>query len=58
MKNIDKTFEFTSVGTNNKKTQIILTETKREYKKYIQSLRYRYNEKNPYLPNYVISKSG
>ena len=27
MKNIDKTFEFTSVGTNNKKTQIILTET-------------------------------
>jgi hypothetical protein len=58
MKNIDKTFDFTSVGTNNKKTQIILTETKREYKKYIQSLRYRYNEKNPYLPNYVISKSG
>jgi hypothetical protein len=58
MKNIDKTFEFTSVGINNKKTQIILTETKREYKKYIQSLRYRYNEKNPYLPNYVISKSG
>ena len=58
MKNIDKTFEFTSVVTNNKKTQIILTETKREYKKYIQSLRYRYNEKNPYLPNYVISKSG
>jgi hypothetical protein len=58
MKNIDKTFEFTSVGTNNKKTQIILTETKREYKKYIQSLKYRYNEKNPYLPNYVISKSG
>jgi hypothetical protein len=58
MKNIDKTFDFTSVGTNNKKTQIILTETKREYKKYIQSLKYRYNEKNPYLPNYVISKSG
>lgn len=58
MKNIDKTFEFTSVGTNNKKTQIILTETKREYKKYIQSLKYRYNEKNPYLPNYIISKSG
>jgi hypothetical protein len=58
MKSIDKTFEFTSVGTNNKKTQIILTETKRECKKYIQSLRYRYNEKNPYLPNYVISKSG
>lgn len=58
MKTIDKIFEFTSVGTNNKKTQIILTETKREYKKYIQSLRYRYNEKNPYLPNYVISKSG
>ena len=58
MKNIDKTFEFTSVGINNKKTQIILTETKREYKKYIQSLKYRYNEKNPYLPNYIISKSG
>ena len=43
---------------NHKKTQIILTDTKRGVKNYIQSLRYRYNRKNPYIPNYVISKTG
>ena len=40
------------------KRQIILTDTKRNYADYINSLRYRYNKKTPYLPNYVISKTG
>jgi hypothetical protein len=50
--------DFKPIGLNVKKTQIILTETKRDYRNYINSLRYRYNKKNPYLPNYVISKDG
>jgi hypothetical protein len=50
--------DFNPVGINDKKTQIILTDTKRGVKNYIQSLRYRYNRKNPFIPNYVISKTG
>lgn len=49
---------FNSFGTNDKKTQIILCDTKRDYKNYINSLKYRYNKKNPYLPNFVITKSS
>jgi hypothetical protein len=49
---------FNPIGKNKKKTLIILTDTRREYRKYINSLKYRYNKNNPYLPNYVISKSG
>jgi hypothetical protein len=50
--------DFNPTGTSDKKTKIILTETKRDYKNYIMSLKYRYNKKNPYLPNYVITKEG
>ena len=50
--------DFSPIGTSDKKTRIILTETKRDYRNYIRSLKYRYNKKNPYLPNYVISKDG
>lgn len=50
--------EFKPIGLNGKKKQIILTETKRDYRNYINSLIYRYNKKNPYLPNYVVTKSG
>ena len=50
--------DFNPIGVNNNKRQIILTDTKRNYVDYINSLRYRYNKKNPYLPNYVISKTG
>lgn len=50
--------DFNPIGVNDKKTQIVLTDTKRNVKNYIQSLRYRYNKKNPYIPNYVISKDG
>lgn len=49
---------FNPTGKGIKKTQIILTETGRNYKNYINSLKYRYNNNNPYLPHYVISKEG
>jgi hypothetical protein len=57
-KNLSESIEFNSLGENKKKRQIILAETKRNHKDYINSLRYRYNGKNPYLPNYVINKEG
>ena len=50
--------DFSPLGINKEKTQIILADSKRDVKNYVQSLRYRYNKKNPYLPNYVISKKG
>ncbi len=50
--------DFNPIGVSERKTQIILTDTKRDVKNYIQSLRYRYNKKNPYLPHFVISKKG
>jgi hypothetical protein len=58
MVELSESIEFNYLGTNIKKTQIILCDTKRNYKDYINSLKYRYNKKNPYLPNYVISKKG
>ena len=58
MENLYELTEFKPVGKNNKKTQIILSDTKRDCKNYIQSLKYRYNNNNPYLPHYVISKTG
>jgi hypothetical protein len=58
MVDLSESIEFNYLGTNIKKTQIILCDTKRNYKDYINSLKYRYNKKNPYLPNYVISKEG
>jgi N-acetyl-anhydromuramyl-L-alanine amidase AmpD len=50
--------DFNSVGTNNKKKQIILTETGRNYKDYINGIKYRYNKKNPFVPNYIVNKEG
>ena len=50
--------EFHSEGENKEKKQIIICDTKRNYRDYINSLRYRYNKKNPYIPNYVIKKDG
>ena len=57
-KNLSESIEFNSLGENKRKRQIILAETKRNHKDYINSLRYRYNGKNPYLTNYVINKEG
>ena len=55
---ISKLIEYKDLSKNDKKSQIILADTKRPYKNYIQSLINRYNKKNPYLPNYVINKNG
>ena len=57
MVDLSELIEFKFLGSNQNKKQIIITETKRDYKKYINSLKYRYNKKNPYLPNYVVSKN-
>ena len=56
--NLYELTDFNPIGISDKKTKIILTETKRDYRNYILSLKYRYNKKNPYLPNYVITKDG
>ena len=37
--------EFHSEGENKEKKQIIICDTKRNYRDYINSLRYRYNKK-------------
>lgn len=58
MVDLSESIEFKVLGTNKDKKQIIITETKRDYKKYINSLKYRYNKKNPYLPNFLINKKG
>ena len=55
---ISKLIEYKDLSKNDKKSQIILADTKRPYKNYIQSLINRYNKNNPYLPNYVINKNG
>jgi hypothetical protein len=53
-----ESIEFKHIGESKNKNQIILCETKRNFRNYVYSLRYRYNGKNPYLPNYVISREG
>lgn len=58
MENHLKLTGFEPLGFNEKKRQIILCDTKRDYRNYINSLIYRYNGKNPYLPNFVIDKTG
>jgi hypothetical protein len=58
MVDLSKSIEFKNIKTSDKKTQIILSETKRSSKDYINSLRYRYNGNSPYIPNYVIDKEG
>jgi hypothetical protein len=49
---------FNPTGICKEKTRIIMGNTNRDYKNYINGLRYRYNKKNPYLPNYVITREG
>lgn len=58
MEDLQELTGFHSEGENIEKKQIIICDTKRRYKDYINSLRYRYNKKNPYIPNYVIKKNG
>ena len=58
MVDLSESTEFKPLGESKYKKQIILCETKRDYKNYIMSLKSRYSGKNPYLPNYVISRDG
>lgn len=58
VQNLSTSNEFKPIGRSNNKKQIIITDTKRGYKNYINSLKYRYNKNNPYLPHYIISKDG
>jgi len=46
------------VGRSKNKKQIILTNTCRDLKEYISSLKYRYNGNNKILPHYIITRSG
>jgi len=55
---LQESIEFSFEGVNKNKKQIIICDTKRNYRDYINSLRYRYNKKNPYIPNYLIKKDG
>ena len=45
MGNLYELTEFKETGVNENKKQIILADTGRDYKNYINSLRYRYNKK-------------
>lgn len=58
MQTLQELTGFNVEGQNDEKKQIIICNTKRNYRDYINSLRYRYNKKNPYIPNYVIKKDG
>lgn len=58
MVDLSESTEFKSLGNNKNKRQIIIVETKRGYKNYINSLKYRYNKKNPYLPNFLLTKNS
>ena len=49
---------FQSVGKNQNKKQIILTNTSRNVKDYLQSLKYRYNGKYDKIPHFLIKKGG
>ena len=50
--------DFQSDGKNQNKKQIILTNTSRNVKDYLQSLKYRYNGKYDKIPNYIVTREG
>ena len=58
MLNILKYGDFTPLGKQKKKHQVILSHTSRPLDEYLQSITYRYNGKFPRIPNYVISREG
>ena len=58
MVDLSKSTEFKPLGESKQKKQIIICETKRDYKNFIMSLKHRYDGNNPYLPNYIISRNG
>jgi N-acetyl-anhydromuramyl-L-alanine amidase AmpD len=58
MFNLIKKLSNNFVGTNQNKTQIILTHTSRDVEEYLTSLKYRMNGKFPRIPHYVVAKDG
>lgn len=58
MVDLSKSIDFKFLGESKSKRLIILCETRRDYKNYINSLKHRYNGNNPYLPNFVVTRSG
>lgn len=58
MFNIIQYGNFSEIGNNDKKKQIILTHTSRDIENYLMSLKYRYNGKYDKIPNYVIDREG
>ncbi len=50
--------DFSSLGKNQNKKQIILSNTSRNIKDYLQSLKYRYNGKYDKIPNYIVTREG
>ena len=58
MVDLSELTEFRPLGSSKNKKQIILCETKRNAKNYINSLKYRYNGENKNLPNFIISRDG
>ena len=56
-----ETFEknlFKPIGVQNKKNQIILTHTSRNFDDYLNSLKYRMDGKYTKIPNYIITREG
>jgi N-acetyl-anhydromuramyl-L-alanine amidase AmpD len=56
-----ETFEknlFKPIGVQNKKNQIILTHTSRNFDDYLNSLKYRMAGKYTKIPNYIITREG
>lgn len=58
MVNIIKYGNFKSLGKNKDKHQIILAHSYRKIDKYLLGLTYRFNGKNPKIPNYIVKKNG
>jgi len=58
MLDVIKIGDFDAKGVNDKKIQIILTHTSREYENYLNGLRYRYNKTYDRIPHYVITRNG
>ena len=48
MVDLSKSTEFKPLGESKQKKQIIICETKRDYKNFIMSLKHRYDGNNPY----------
>jgi len=58
MIDITKYGEFSPVGKQKKKHQIILTHTSRNINDYLQSLKFRYNGNFKRIPNYIVTRDG